>query len=54
MSLESAAVARSSEMTSEERKVVVATLVGTTIEWYDFFVYAQAAGLVFGSLSSHR
>ena len=50
MSLESAAVARSSEMTSEERKVLVATLVGTTIEWYDFFVYAQATGLVFASL----
>jgi metabolite-proton symporter len=50
MSVETAAVARSSAMTSDERKVVVATLVGTTIEWYDFFVYAQAAGLVFGSL----
>jgi len=50
MSLESAAVARSSEMTSEERKVLIATLVGTTIEWYDFFVYAQATGLVFASL----
>lgn len=50
MSLESAAVARSSEMTGEERKVLVATLVGTTIEWYDFFVYAQATGLVFASL----
>jgi metabolite-proton symporter len=50
MSVETAAVARSSAMTSDERKVLVATLVGTTIEWYDFFVYAQAAGLVFGSL----
>jgi MFS family permease len=47
---ETAAIARSPDMTSEERKVVIATLVGTTIEWYDFFVYAQAAGLVFGSL----
>ena len=25
-------------------------LVGTTIEWYDFFIYAQAAGLVLASL----
>src|ERR1700744_3421885 len=34
----------------DEKKVLAATLVGTTIEWYDFFVYAQAAGLVFGPL----
>src|ERR1700761_8412501 len=50
MSVEGAAVARGSETTSEERKVLAATLVGTTIEWYDFFVYAQATGLVFASL----
>ncbi|WCM56185.1 MFS transporter [Microbacterium sp. EF45047] len=34
----------------EERRVLAGTLVGTTIEWYDFFIYAQAAGLVFGGL----
>lgn len=34
----------------ERRKVVFATVVGTTVEWYDFFVYASAAGLVFGQL----
>src|SRR5690625_5577855 len=33
-------------MPHEERKVLAGTLVGTTIEWYDFFIYAQAAGLV--------
>jgi metabolite-proton symporter len=32
------------------RRVALASLVGTTIEWYDFFVYASAAGLVFGQL----
>lgn len=32
------------------RRVVFATVVGTTVEWYDFFVYAAAAGLVFGNL----
>jgi MFS family permease len=37
----------SSKVTWEEKKVLTATLVGTTIEWYDFFVYAQAAGLAF-------
>ncbi|WP_196837211.1 MFS transporter [Zhihengliuella flava] len=25
----------------------MATLVGTTVEWYDYFIYAMAAGLVF-------
>ena len=32
------------------RRVVGASLVGTTIEWYDFFIYASAASLVFGRL----
>src|SRR5215471_19222407 len=36
--------------TRDERKVLAATLVGTAIEWYDFFIYAQAAGLVLGAL----
>ncbi|MDA0565728.1 MHS family MFS transporter [Streptomonospora sp. S1-112] len=31
----------------EDRRVLAGTLAGTTIEWYDFFIYAQAAGLVF-------
>lgn len=34
----------------EDKKVLAATLVGTAIEWYDFFIYAQAAGLVLGAL----
>jgi MFS family permease len=32
------------------RTVLVASLVGTTVEWYDFFLYATAAGLVFPRL----
>lgn len=32
------------------RKVIVASCVGSTLEWYDFFIYATAAGLVFGKL----
>lgn len=36
--------------TREERRVLAGTLVGTTIEWYDFFIYAQAAGVVFATL----
>src|SRR5262252_3185241 len=34
----------------EEKKVLAATLVGTAIEWYDYFIYAQAAGLVLAPL----
>ncbi|MGU3581862.1 MFS transporter [Rhodococcus sp. C26F] len=32
------------------RTVVAASLLGTTVEWYDFFLYATAAGLVFNQL----
>ncbi|MDF1751765.1 MAG: MFS transporter [Verrucomicrobiales bacterium] len=32
------------------RRVVLASFVGTTIEWYDFFLYGTAAALVFGDL----
>jgi metabolite-proton symporter len=32
------------------RRVALATLIGTSIEWYDFFVYGAAAALVFGKL----
>ncbi|GAA4883313.1 MFS transporter [Serinicoccus chungangensis] len=41
---------RQTERSREERKVLAGTLVGTTIEWYDFFIYAQAAALVLGQL----
>jgi MFS family permease len=30
--------------------VIASSVVGTTIEWYDFFLYGTAAGLVFGKL----
>ncbi|ORA19634.1 MFS transporter [Mycobacterium arosiense] len=32
------------------RVVVAASLLGTTVEWYDFFLYATAAGLVFNKV----
>lgn len=43
----------------EERRVLAATLIGTAIEWYDFFIYAQAASLIlaplfFAGLASER
>jgi metabolite-proton symporter len=34
----------------EQKRVLAGTLVGTTIEWYDFFIYAQAAAFVFAPL----
>src|SRR5262245_59149554 len=41
---------------AEERRhtsigtVVLASFIGTSIEWYDFFLYGTAAALVFGKL----
>jgi MFS family permease len=32
------------------RRAVIASAVGTAIEWYDFQLYNQAAALVFGKL----
>lgn len=32
------------------RRAAIASFVGTTIEWYDFYAYATAASIVFGSL----
>jgi MFS family permease len=37
-------------MSSADRRVLAGTMVGTTIEWYDFFIFAQAAGIVFATL----
>ncbi|MCN9240387.1 MHS family MFS transporter [Streptomyces sp. RY43-2] len=31
-------------------RIVAASLIGTTIEWYDFFLYGSAAALVFNTL----
>src|ERR1700761_2489627 len=34
----------------QRRRAVVASTVGTTIEWYDFFLYNTAASLIFPAL----
>jgi metabolite-proton symporter len=39
-----------SEHSAQLRKAVIAATIGTTIEWYDFFIYGTAAGLVFPKL----
>ncbi|MGI5217580.1 MFS transporter [Nocardia sp. CA-290969] len=35
---------------ADTRKAVAASLIGTTVEWYDFFLYSTAAGIVFDTL----
>lgn len=41
---------KTADLRTQQRRVLAGTMVGTTIEWYDFFIYAQAAGLVFAGL----
>jgi MFS family permease len=36
--------------TSGLKKIVAASMAGTVVEWYEFFLYATAASLVFGTL----
>ena len=36
--------------TASTRRVLAASLIGTSIEFYDFYVYTTAAALVFGEL----
>ncbi|MFZ5896753.1 MAG: MFS transporter [Myxococcota bacterium] len=37
-------------MAASSRRIVLASLVGTAVEFYDFYIYATAASLVFGPL----
>lgn len=41
--------ARNGANNSALKKIVSASMVGTVVEWYDFFLYASAAALVFGT-----
>ena len=43
------AVVDAAHIQSSMRKVALTSLAGTSIEWYDFFLYATAAALVFPS-----
>src|SRR5438477_1591812 len=38
------------EQRRQLRRAVIASTVGTTIEWYDFFLYSTVTGLVFARL----
>src|ERR1700720_116904 len=35
---------------SQLRRAVIASTIGTTIEWYDFLLYSTVTGLVFAKL----
>ncbi|RQH06917.1 MFS transporter [Paraburkholderia dinghuensis] len=50
--LSGAGTARLSEEEAQRqlRRAVVASTIGTTIEWYDFFLYSIVTGLVFAKL----
>ncbi len=39
-----------SDQRTQVRRAVVASTIGTSIEWYDFFLYGTAAALVFPKL----
>ena len=45
-----AVIAASADERKQLRRAVVASTVGTSIEWYDFFLYSTATGLVFAKL----
>src|SRR3982751_5603512 len=41
-----APIATSGGMTSEERKVIFASSLGTVFEWYDFYLYGSLASII--------
>ena len=43
-------MARAGVSNSDLRRVVAASMIGATIEWYDFFLYGTVAGIVFNKL----
>ena len=48
--LENASQLTDAQHRSQLVRAVIASTVGTTIEWYDFFLYSLASGLVFAKL----
>src|SRR6476469_7142509 len=45
-----ASVLSESEHNRQLRRALLASTIGTTIEWYDFLLYGQVTALVFGKL----
>jgi metabolite-proton symporter len=50
MELEAAGLLSDQEHSRQLRRAVVASTIGTAIEWYDFFLYSTVTGLVFAKL----
>ncbi len=40
----------STASSSSQRRIVAASLIGTSLEWYDFFIYGTASALVFNKV----
>ncbi|MEL0092719.1 MAG: MFS transporter, partial [Pseudomonadales bacterium] len=40
-------MAQDQSQTQNMRKVALTSLAGTSIEWYDFFLYGTAAAVIF-------
>lgn len=38
------------QQNSVQKKALIASLIGSSIEWFDFFLYGTAAALVFNKL----
>ena len=38
------------EQTTELKRIVVSSVIGTAVEWYDFLIYGTATALVFNKL----
>ena len=45
--------ARSRAMTAEEKKVILASSLGTVFEWYDFYLYGSLAAIIGAQFFSH-
>jgi metabolite-proton symporter len=50
MSISSGQSLTHQEHAAQLRRAVIASTIGTTIEWYDFFLYSTVTGLVFARL----
>jgi len=50
MATRAATIEEAPTKSSSYRSVILASFVGTVIEWYDFFIYGTAAALVFNQL----